>query len=342
MNDTMKVEIVRLAGDGSNWITYRDRFNITLHMRRWQDHLTSSSVTQAYLDRGDVNNVKPTMRWEDDDEAVKHLIMNSIPDDIFNRVKGGKNAKEWWDTLKSISEGRSRSLRIDLGRKLQNTHCGDDDDVHAHFANLANIREQLAATGETVADLQYANILLASLPACYEMRVCALTTNADETGKDIDPARVIKHISDDYDKRMLSASNGKKAEDQAFAATTQHDKRDKRNIECYNCKKKGHMKADCWAKGGGKEGQRPNHNKRDDRNKSKDSTAAAQENNEDIKSWAVIAADSEEDPCEEDMESWSLVEEDCSADEDIIEAPLEDSEDQAASASSDPEAELYD
>ena len=25
--------------------------------------------------------------------------------------------------------------------------------------------------------------------------------------------------------------------------------------ECYNCKKKGHISADCWVKGGGKEGQ---------------------------------------------------------------------------------------
>ena len=30
-----------------------------------------------------------------------------------------------------------------------------------------------------------------------------------------------------------------------------------KDIECYNCHKKGHKKADCWAKGGGKEGQGP-------------------------------------------------------------------------------------
>jgi len=57
----MKIDLVRLAGDGSNWVTYRDRLNITLRMRRWQDHLTSSSATQAYTDRGDVNGIKPAI-----------------------------------------------------------------------------------------------------------------------------------------------------------------------------------------------------------------------------------------------------------------------------------------
>jgi len=64
-------------------------------------------VTQAYLDCGDVNGVKPVMRWEDDDETVKHLIMSSVPDEIFNRIKGGANAKAWWASLKGICEGRS-------------------------------------------------------------------------------------------------------------------------------------------------------------------------------------------------------------------------------------------
>jgi len=45
-------------------------------------------------------------------------------------------------------------------------------------------------------------------------------------------------------------------ENQAFVVSGQ--KKDRCDIECFNCKKKGHIKANCWVKGGRKEGQRPN------------------------------------------------------------------------------------
>jgi hypothetical protein len=31
----------------------------------------------------------------------------------------------------------------------------------------------------------------------------------------------------------------------------------KKDVECYNCHKKGHFKLDCWALGGGAEGKGP-------------------------------------------------------------------------------------
>jgi hypothetical protein len=96
------------------------------------------------------------------------------------------------------------------------------------------------------------------------MRICAITTNANETGKGIDPARVIKHISDDYDKRMLSKNVDKKSDDQAFAAQTQKRKKNQSEIECHNCKK-------------------PRNDK------SNDNAAVAAEKTDDIESWAPWA-----------------------------------------------------
>jgi hypothetical protein len=55
---------------------------------------------------------------------------------------------------------------------------------------LANICKQLTAMGQSIADQQYANILLALLPPCYKMRICVITTNTNEAAHDIDPTWV--------------------------------------------------------------------------------------------------------------------------------------------------------
>jgi len=359
--DPSKLKITRLATDGSNWASYRDKLHIVLKMRRWQEHLTSDSVTKQYNDRGDVNGLKPSMRWEDDDEAAKSILMSSIPEEFFNRIKGGANAKAWWDELKLTCEGKSRSLMINLGRRMSNTFCGEDDDVRAHFAKLANMREQLAAMGESISDQHYANILLASLPKCYEMRVTAITTNADDTGRGIEPQKVVRLITDDYDRTMM-AKDAKKSEDQAFAASSQRNKgKDKRDIECYNCKKKGHIKANCWAKGGGKEGQGPKRDKNKSKDKDKDSAAPAEDKTDDIESWAVIDEDFSDFDEDEDKiditESWAVIEEDFSeVDTDYEHVYIEESDqdtlngdsdtdsqlEHVASSAGDNEAELYD
>ena len=39
------------------------------------------------------------------------------------------------------------------------------------------------------------------------------------------------------------------------------EKTDESEIICYNCNKPGHIQFDCWAKGGGKEGQGPGQKK---------------------------------------------------------------------------------
>jgi len=312
--DPSKLEITHLATDGSNWASYQDKLHIILKMHRWQEHLTSDMVTQGYQDHSDVNGLKPPMQWEDDNKAVKSILMSSIPKEFFNRIKGGANAKAWWDKLKLTCEGKSWSLMINLRRRMSNTFCGEDEDIRAHFVKLANMREQLAAMGESISDQHYVNILLASLPKCYKMRVTAITTNADDTGRGIEPQKVVRLITDDYDKMMM-AKDAKKTEDQVFAASSQWNKgKDKHNIECYNCKKKGHIKANCWAKGGGKEGQGPRQDKNKSKDKDKDSAAPAEDKANDIESWAIINEDFDdfdEDADKVDItESWAVIKED--------------------------------
>ncbi len=283
MNKDYKINILKLAADGSNLVMYWDCMKFALDMRGWAEHLTETTVTQGYKDTSDIANVKPAQRWKNDDGAVRQLIVTSVPDSIFNHIKEGTDAKTIWDTLKKIFEGRTRSLLIDLGRKLQNTKCREDDDVHTHFELLADFRKQLAAMGQSISDEQYTDTLMGSLPPSYDANVNIITTSADMSATTITPATVIRIITDEYDKRLLRKTKPKSSQVEAFTAEAQKNKRKKRDLECFNCHKKGHIKTECWAKGGGKEGQGPKK-----KAGVRDGAAVAAKQEQDVKSWAII------------------------------------------------------
>ena len=72
-------------------------------------------------------------------------------------------------------------------------------------------------------------------------------------------------LLDKYKRRILiekedakvakAGKDSKDSKDEAFTTDSSKKKdKDKCKVECHNCHKKGHIKADCWAKGGGKEG----------------------------------------------------------------------------------------
>ena len=72
----------------------------------------------------------------------------------------------------------------------------------------------------------------------------------------------------------------------------------KKDVECFNFHKKGHYKADCWAEGGGKEGEGP---KSKGKGKAKEVVATAA---------AAAAAAAKAKAAEEKVEAWMVSVED--------------------------------
>jgi gag-polypeptide of LTR copia-type len=57
------------------------------------------------------------------------MIVTSVPNSVFNCIKASANVKAVWELLKKVFEGYTRSLLINLGKKLQNTKCGEDNNI---------------------------------------------------------------------------------------------------------------------------------------------------------------------------------------------------------------------
>jgi len=273
LNDNMhfedKITIPKLSDDGSNWVDYRDCVLWLLESQTIDDHIDHDSPPTAYQNQGKVGRVEYTDHWKKEETAIKQVISPSIPHAAFSCIKGQKNVKGVWDILKQIYEEKTRVLAADLMRWFQNTRCSDNDNIRTHFENLCNLREQLASMGKLISDKDYTDILLASLPASYDSS-CSSISNSARLGSQVLTADMFKSlILDEYTQRELKKllSNSK---DKAFGADAPRSKK-----QCSNCNKRGHLKADCWAKGGGKEGQGLKRNK--DKDKSKDTLAMAEE-----------------------------------------------------------------
>jgi hypothetical protein len=137
MSEDLKINVVRLAVDGSNWITYRDRLQFALFVRSLTEHLTHTTVTATYTNAGVINGMTPVQRWDHDETTTKYLIASSVPDSIFKRIKSGTRAKDVWDSLKKLSEDRAQNLLMDLTRRIQNTKCTEEG-TYAPISNSSS------------------------------------------------------------------------------------------------------------------------------------------------------------------------------------------------------------
>jgi GAG-pre-integrase domain len=145
------------------------------------------------------------------------------------------------------------------------------------------LREKIASIGKTVTKEDYASVLIALLPPSYDAMISSMAMSCDISEAAVTPDLVIRHMTDKYQKRLIKKNANGGVQDESFATGT-HNNKNKRNIECFNCHKKGHMKAECWAKGSGKEGQGPKRRQ----GSAQEGAAAASDETNDTESWAAM------------------------------------------------------
>ena len=100
---------------------------------------------------------------------------------------------------------------------------------------------------------------------------------------------LIQAVLKEADHQAVAKNAEKAAENAAMiAATNKRSTKGKKSLRCSNCKRSGHINSDCFAKGGGKEGQWPDKKKKDE----KVATVAKEDDVEDV---ALIAIPDKED-----------------------------------------------
>jgi len=255
MSDKHGTLFIKLAANGHNWVTYRDGPLSTPESRDWSGHLANTTIPRRHIDTVSINGLTPQARWTAEERVIKRSI-GEVPDP---KSKSKQSTMEVSDALKELYDDHTTTL-VDLTRRVQDLRLREDDDVCVHFAKLDDMCGQLSAMGKDIDDEEYASILLASFPPCYSFVISGITTaSAQTTGQPTKPQLAIDPITDDYDQHKIVKDKFNIGPEEAL--TTRHRKKKRSKPKCYKCRKKGHVKSECWVEAGDEDYQRPPKNK---------------------------------------------------------------------------------
>jgi hypothetical protein len=140
------------------------------------------------------------------------------------------------------------------------------------------MQEELTSLGTSLGEQNFSAIILRSLPKSYDQSILAVTATASVLKQELNPEDLMQTIIDEYDQQSTRSGTKEKNTDTVFFTVNNNQggkKKSDKDIKCLNCHKKGHKKVDCWAKGGGKEGQGPRSKSKKDKEEPKKETASA-------------------------------------------------------------------
>src|ERR1700723_1640832 len=127
----------KLASNRSNWIIYKARLEAILEAKGLSRHLTGTAKKPSIPTLGATPTAAEQTAY---DEAVekeeefitkrgeaKTLILSTTPESMQICIITLSNPKEMWDKVCAEYEKRALMHQIELGRRLQNRQCDDQE-----------------------------------------------------------------------------------------------------------------------------------------------------------------------------------------------------------------------
>jgi len=221
------------------------------------------------------------------DGKALFLMHQNVSNEIFEKIMHYESAKETWDALEKLydGDGKLKKVRLQaLRRQYELLTMEEDESVSQYFDKVINLTNQMTRNGETITDVMKVEKVLRTLTSRFDHIVVALEESKDldtmkieelQASLEAHELRLIdrnrergKSVSSDqalqaqYEKRgkfkkgkkswnnhsHKDGEGSSKSQEKNDAKSDQKKKKDKKDIQCYNCQKMGHYASECKSK----------------------------------------------------------------------------------------------
>ncbi|KAL4035058.1 hypothetical protein IC575_003732 [Cucumis melo] len=241
-------------------------------------------VEQGYVDPDDEGKLRENRKK---DSKALVIIQQAVHDSVFSRIATATTSKQAWLILQKAFQGDSRVLMVklqSLRRDFETLMMKNGESIADFLSRATTIISQMQTYGETIKDQTIVEKVLRSLTPKFDHVVAAIeesknlftftfielmgSLEAHESRinrsmeRNEEKAFQVKDAVPKYNDsdRVMTRGRGRGGYRGRGHGTEKGCNRNeaqrqfgvqssnKANIQCYHCKKFGHVKADCWYK----------------------------------------------------------------------------------------------
>lgn len=194
--------------------------------------------------------------WNKCDRQTRAILLLSIEPEIAKLVLSCKTAKEVWDGLAQVHEEKSSVNKVQLQKEFYDSKMSPGTKVSTYVTHIKYLARQLEDSGEKVSEDSLTAKIVSGLTDDYRHLVSSWMGTPDNErtyerllARLLAEERMVAGSSEKEDATALNMRN--------MVKKGQKGKDKNTKLECWCCKKVGHLRRDCKY-----------YNKKDDDNKS--------------------------------------------------------------------------
>uniref|UniRef100_A0A251T759 Putative zinc finger, CCHC-type n=1 Tax=Helianthus annuus TaxID=4232 RepID=A0A251T759_HELAN len=175
--------------------------------------------------------------WNSKDKKARGEITLALTRSIAFNIMKETTARDMLEALSNMYEKPSAGNRVFLMRELFNMRMNEGSSVADHINEVNSILSRLATVGMKLDDDTQAVVLLSSLPDSWSGFVTTVTETAGTGNLKFDRVRD-SVLGEDVRRRNTSKNRSSGSRGKSFSKAG-------KNVRCWNCGEKGHVKNEC-------------------------------------------------------------------------------------------------